>query len=82
MNDKIIFWLSRVLEEKTSDIKKLSNRISILNYQINNFQKMQEFYKKKVIEDLLEDLEIYKDKSDLNWQYSIKEINKLLKNIK
>lgn len=65
---KIIFWLHRVLSEKCEDIKKLGERVSILNHQIKSFSKMQESSQEDVVEDLITDMRGY------GWNDSINEL--------
>ena len=69
MDDKLIIgWLHRVLSEKCQDIKKLQERISVLNHQVQHFSAMDKRYQKQVIESLIKDLEEY------DWNDAIKQL--------
>jgi hypothetical protein len=66
--ERIKFWLGRVLEEKTMEIQKLAVRIGELNHQIANFEKMSDISKKDVIQRLNQDFK------DYDWNYLIEEL--------
>ena len=67
MDERIRFWLERVLQEKIQDAKKILDRISILSYQIQN-NEMAPRYKHEVVNDLLHDLK------DKDWMDAYEEV--------
>lgn len=73
---RIKFWLSRDLEEQTNRLQAIACRISILNYQVQNFDKMSaDFYKEETVENLIKDLKFFqRESTGLNWSNSIKEM--------
>ena len=66
--------MHRVLEEKTQDGKKIQERISVLNHQIQHFQGMDEIYQKEVLQDLIKDIEYYHKYSEMNWETALEQI--------
>ena len=69
-NDKVKFWLHRLLSEKVKDLQVITEEINILNHQAQHFEKMQDCFKNSVIE------EINLHFIELKWNYKIKEIKK------
>ena len=67
MDERLRFWLERVLQEKIQDAKKILDRISILSYQIQN-NEMAPRYKHEVVNDLLHDLK------DKDWMDAYEEV--------
>lgn len=68
-NKSVKFWLQRVLEEKTKEIKKIADEISVLNHQQNNFHQMiRDETRNEVLEELMAHLRGYK------WEEAIKEL--------
>lgn len=73
INKQIIFWLQRVLDEKTTDLNKISKRISTLNYQSHNYNEMRsEIDQQTVVKDLIKDMREY------GWEESILELTNLI----
>lgn len=66
--NKSIFWAHRLLQEKTEQLKKIAEEISVLNHQAQNFNKMQPETKNQVIEELNDYMR------ELKWNYRISEL--------
>jgi len=77
----IVEWLHRVLEEKTQDSKKIQERISVLNHQIQYFKGMHERYQKEVLQDLIKDIEFYHKNSKINWETALEQIKRCLQDV-
>jgi hypothetical protein len=56
----IVWWIHRILDEKTKELKLLSEEISILNHQAQNFNVMCDSVKNEVIYDLNKSFKKYK----------------------
>ena len=50
--DKIVFWIHRILEQETQTMKGLIEEISVLNHQAQHFNKMHPSQKNLVIQEL------------------------------
>ena len=50
--EKAEFWIHRILDEKTTQLKILAEEISVLNHQAQNFKKMQWYSKSLVLGEL------------------------------
>ena len=82
MSEKLIIeWLHRVLEEKTSDVMKIQERISIINHQIQHLCGMNKIYQRQVIEDLIKDVEYYECNSEMNWDVALKQLKEVKERI-
>lgn len=58
-----VFWIHRVLDEKTAHMKSLAEDIAVLNHQAQNFHKMREKVQNTVLDDLNREFE------HLLWDY-------------
>ena len=77
MNENLVIeYLHRILEKKVSDSKKIQERISILNHQIQHFRGMHEGVRKEVIDDLIKDIIIY-SKNDSNWKTVLEQLKEV-----
>jgi len=66
---RIRFWLLRVLDEKTTDLNRISKRIGTISYQAENFIDMRNYKDQHVvIFDLLKEMKNY------GWEDSVKEL--------
>ncbi|MCK9370506.1 hypothetical protein M0R04_11400 [Candidatus Dojkabacteria bacterium] len=68
--DKIVFWIHRLIGEKVKQLNEIGEEISILNHQAENFNKMERIWQRTVIQDL------NKEFKKLGWNYEIKEVLK------
>jgi hypothetical protein len=67
-NEKqIITYLHRLLNEKCQETKKIQERISELNHQIENYDKMADVFKQMVLNDAIEDCIFYNGSTEMNW---------------
>ncbi len=77
MEKKFYFWMHRVLDEKTMDLKEIASRISLLNHQIRVFEGIGLIDDKiTVVEHLIADMEKY------GWENAVKDMKKILEELK
>lgn len=69
-NKKVKEILYRLLSEECQKLNKISERISLLNHQAENYEQMHEIYKEKVVEDMLSLM------NENGWDNWIKELQK------
>ncbi len=76
MDKKFYFWMHRVLDEKTMDLKEIASRISLLNHQIRVFEGIGSIDDRiTVIEHLIEDMAKY------GWSDAVKDMRKILEEV-
>ena len=80
--DIIELNLNVLIERKIIEGKKIMDRISVLNYQLQNYKNMFNNYKIEVIEGMIKDIKKYDMEDNLDWSGTLEEIEEVKKHIK